>query len=171
VVAGGTVARRSTAVFVYPSLEVVVEPLGPFAAGLSGVSGFEPVLVWDHVKGRVADYLAAYGRPEQIAAWRDGQPYVASWPRTRPAGSVRRIIPTGDNTHEVAQRAAPDARVVYVDNDRYRSGCSHASKGWSARVSRHWPPWSPRPGGCGRGDQGLAQRMAGLMKWFRGALL
>ena len=29
-------------------------------------------------------------------------------------------IPTGDNTHEVAQRAAPDARVVYVDNDRDR---------------------------------------------------
>ena len=26
-------------------------------------------------------------------------------------------IPTGDNTHEVAQREAPDARVVYVDND------------------------------------------------------
>ena len=26
-------------------------------------------------------------------------------------------IPAGGNTHEVAQRAAPDARVVYVDND------------------------------------------------------
>ena len=26
-------------------------------------------------------------------------------------------IPTADNTHEVAQRAAPAARVVYVDND------------------------------------------------------
>ncbi len=26
-------------------------------------------------------------------------------------------IPTGDNTHEVAQRAAPDSRVLYVDND------------------------------------------------------
>jgi hypothetical protein len=26
-------------------------------------------------------------------------------------------IPTGDNTHEVAQRAAPAARVVYVDSD------------------------------------------------------
>ena len=26
-------------------------------------------------------------------------------------------IPTGDNTHEVAQREAPDSRVVYVDND------------------------------------------------------
>jgi flavonol synthase len=74
VVAGGTVTRRSTAVFVYPALDTVVQPLGPFAAGSSG---FEPVLVWDHVKDRVADYLAAYGRPEQIAAWRDGTPYVA----------------------------------------------------------------------------------------------
>ena len=26
-------------------------------------------------------------------------------------------IPTANNTHEVAQRAAPSARVVYVDND------------------------------------------------------
>ncbi|HYB18529.1 MAG TPA: 2OG-Fe(II) oxygenase family protein [Streptosporangiaceae bacterium] len=73
VVAGGTVTRRSTAVFVYPSLEVVVEPFGPFAAD----SGLEPVLVWDHVKDRVAGYLETYGRPEQIAAWRDGRPYVA----------------------------------------------------------------------------------------------
>jgi flavonol synthase len=73
VLAGGTVTRRSTAVFVYPALETVVEPLGPFAAG----SGLPPVLVWDHVKDRVADYLAEYGRPEQVAAWRDGTPYVA----------------------------------------------------------------------------------------------
>jgi flavonol synthase len=73
VVAGGTVTRRSTAVFVYPSLDTVVEPLGPFAAG----SDLGPVLVWDHVKDRVADYLTEYGRPEQVAAWRDGRPYVA----------------------------------------------------------------------------------------------
>ncbi|WP_141968359.1 SAM-dependent methyltransferase [Actinomadura hallensis] len=26
-------------------------------------------------------------------------------------------LPTVDNTHEIAQRVAPDARVVYVDND------------------------------------------------------
>ncbi|MGK5532488.1 SAM-dependent methyltransferase [Streptomyces sp. URMC 129] len=26
-------------------------------------------------------------------------------------------LPTADNTHEIAQRVAPDARVVYVDND------------------------------------------------------
>jgi isopenicillin N synthase-like dioxygenase len=61
VVAGGTVTRRSTAVFVYPALETVIDG----------------VRVWDHVKDRVADYLAEYGRPEQIAAWRDGRPYVA----------------------------------------------------------------------------------------------
>jgi isopenicillin N synthase-like dioxygenase len=73
VVAGGTVTRRSTAVFVYPALETVVEPLAPFAAD----SDLGRVLVWDHVKDRVADYLAAYGRPDQIAAWRDGTPYVA----------------------------------------------------------------------------------------------
>ena len=79
VVAGGTVTRRSTAVFVYPALDTVVAPLAPFPAGsgaeLVGAAG--PVRVWDHVKDRVADYLAEYGRPEQIAAWRDGQPYVA----------------------------------------------------------------------------------------------
>jgi isopenicillin N synthase-like dioxygenase len=73
VVAGGMVTRRSTAVFVYPDLSVVVRPLPGFAAG----SGCEAVLVWDHVKDRVANYLAEYGRPEQIAAWHDGQPYVA----------------------------------------------------------------------------------------------
>jgi S-adenosyl methyltransferase len=26
-------------------------------------------------------------------------------------------IPTASNTHEVARRAAPDSRIVYVDND------------------------------------------------------
>ena len=35
-------------------------------------------------------------------------------------------IPTANNTHEVAQSVAPAARVVYVDNSRYKSGCAHA---------------------------------------------
>lgn len=60
VVAGGTVTRRSMAVFVYPALETVIDG----------------VRVWDHVKNRVPDYLAEYGRPDQIAAWREGRPYV-----------------------------------------------------------------------------------------------
>jgi S-adenosyl methyltransferase len=34
-------------------------------------------------------------------------------------------IPASGNTHEVAQQVAPEARVVYVDNDRCKSGCAH----------------------------------------------
>lgn len=75
VVAGGTVTRRSTAVFYYPGLDTVVEPLAPFI-GAEG-SRFGPVLLWDHVKGRVEDYLQEFGRPEQVAAWQEGRPYVA----------------------------------------------------------------------------------------------
>ena len=35
-------------------------------------------------------------------------------------------IPSANNTHEVAQKVAPESRVVYVDNDRCKSGCAHA---------------------------------------------
>jgi hypothetical protein len=35
-------------------------------------------------------------------------------------------LPTANNTHQVAQRAAPESRIVYVDNDRCKSGCAHA---------------------------------------------
>jgi S-adenosyl methyltransferase len=38
-------------------------------------------------------------------------------------------LPTASNTHEVAQRAAPHSRIVYVDNDRCKSGCAHAMLG------------------------------------------
>ena len=94
VAAGGAVTRRSSAVFVYPALETVVGPLAPFAAD----SRSEPVRVWDHVKDRVADYLAEYGRPEQVTAWRDGKPYVAelaenSAGRLPAARSVRITVP------------------------------------------------------------------------------
>ncbi|MGD0557740.1 MAG: SAM-dependent methyltransferase [Streptosporangiaceae bacterium] len=35
-------------------------------------------------------------------------------------------LPTADNTHEVAQRAAPQARIVYVDNDPIVLAHAHA---------------------------------------------
>jgi len=35
-------------------------------------------------------------------------------------------LPAPDNTHEIAQQIAPECRVVYVDNDRCKSGCAHA---------------------------------------------
>jgi isopenicillin N synthase-like dioxygenase len=76
VIAGGTDTRRSTAVFCYPSLDTVVAPLAPFAGPDGG--GDQGVKIWDHVSRRVEDYLEEFGRPEQIEAWRDGRPYVAS---------------------------------------------------------------------------------------------
>ncbi|GAA1880870.1 hypothetical protein GCM10009687_56360 [Asanoa iriomotensis] len=57
-------------------------------------------------------------------------------------------LPTADNTHEVAQRIAPEARIVYVDNDRYLSGSMHtwlgllkgATRGTrrGVRAGQHW---------------------------------
>ena len=75
VIAGGTDTRHSTAVFCYPSLDTVVAPLAPFAGPESADE--EGVLVWDHVKRRVEDYLEEFGRPDQVTAWREGKAYVA----------------------------------------------------------------------------------------------
>ncbi|WP_217551745.1 2-oxoglutarate and iron-dependent oxygenase domain-containing protein [Streptomyces sp. GbtcB6] len=75
VVAGGSVTRRSSAVFVHPSLDTVVEPLPAFAD--PDGSDFEPVSVWERASGNVEEYLRVFGRPEQLAAWRENRPYVA----------------------------------------------------------------------------------------------
>ncbi|MER7009393.1 2-oxoglutarate and iron-dependent oxygenase domain-containing protein [Dactylosporangium sp. NPDC000555] len=76
VVAGGTVTRRSTAVFVYPSLDTVVEPLDVFVG--DGEPEFDAYHVGRAAVGSVEDYLQVFGRPEQVAAWREGRPYVAA---------------------------------------------------------------------------------------------
>ncbi|GAA0965580.1 hypothetical protein GCM10009555_005380 [Acrocarpospora macrocephala] len=75
VVAGGTVTRRSTGVFWHPSLDTVIEPLAPFV-GDDGTD-YELALLWDKAKNQVEDYLQVFGRPDQVAAWREGRPYVA----------------------------------------------------------------------------------------------
>jgi S-adenosyl methyltransferase len=36
-------------------------------------------------------------------------------------------LPTRPSVHEVARSVQPDARVLYVDNDRFKSGCAHAA--------------------------------------------
>jgi S-adenosyl methyltransferase len=37
-------------------------------------------------------------------------------------------LPAAQNTHQIAQAVNPEARVVYVDNDRCKSGCAHVVK-------------------------------------------
>jgi S-adenosyl methyltransferase len=44
-------------------------------------------------------------------------------------------LPTADNTHQVAQRVAPESRIVYVDNDplvlaHARPSCSTSASRW-----------------------------------------
>jgi O-methyltransferase involved in polyketide biosynthesis len=43
--------------------------------------------------------------------------YLAGEERIRQFLDIGTGLPTVDNTHEVAQRVAPDSRIVYVDND------------------------------------------------------
>jgi hypothetical protein len=43
--------------------------------------------------------------------------YLAGQAQVRQFLDIGTGLPTADNTHEVAQRVAPDAKVVYVDND------------------------------------------------------
>jgi O-methyltransferase involved in polyketide biosynthesis len=43
--------------------------------------------------------------------------YLAGEAQIRQFLDIGTGLPTADNTHEVAQRLAPDARIVYVDND------------------------------------------------------
>ena len=76
VVAGGTVTRRSTAVFYYPGLDQVLEPLPQFTEP-GEETDFEPVTTWELVKDSVENYLKVFGRPQQVAAWFEGKRYVA----------------------------------------------------------------------------------------------
>ena len=52
-------------------------------------------------------------------------------------------IPTADNTHEVAQRVAPDSRIVYVDNDPIvllaRQGAADQRPAGRVRLPRRRP--------------------------------
>jgi hypothetical protein len=42
-------------------------------------------------------------------------------------------LPAPGNTHEVAQAIAPQSKIVYVDNDRCKLGCSHAR--WAGQAT------------------------------------
>jgi hypothetical protein len=52
--------------------------------------------------------------------------YLAAEAGIRQFLDVGTGLPTVDNTHEVAQRVAPDARIVYIDNDPLVLAHAHA---------------------------------------------
>ena len=71
VTAGGTVTRRSSAVFVFPSLDTVVALLPEFT-GEDGPE-YDPLDVGAEAQRSVEEYLKVFGRP-------------GSWPRGAKAG-------------------------------------------------------------------------------------
>ncbi|QXJ24621.1 SAM-dependent methyltransferase [Actinomadura graeca] len=88
--------------------------------------------IWNYLLGGKDNYPADRTAAEQYAAAyppirdlaRQGRSflqrvvrYLAAEAGVRQFLDVGAGLPTADNTHEVAQRAAPDSRVVYVDND------------------------------------------------------
>src|SRR5882724_1721656 len=73
---------------------------------------------------RLAGDEAIQALPDMVASVRNTRAFLGRSVRylSREAG-IRQFldigtgIPTASNTHEVAQEAAPEARIVYVDND------------------------------------------------------
>ena len=51
--------------------------------------------------------------------------YLASQQGVRQFIDIGPGLPAPGNTHDVAQAIAPDSKIVYVDSDRYKSGCAH----------------------------------------------
>lgn len=71
--------------------------------------------VGDHVAG-MFPVIAQVARADRAFLGRAVQ-YLAGEAGIRQFLDIGTGLPTSQNTHEVAQRLAPDARVVYVDND------------------------------------------------------
>jgi hypothetical protein len=42
-------------------------------------------------------------------------------------------LPTNENTHQIAQSIAAESKIVYVDNDRCKSGCAHVR--WAGQAA------------------------------------
>jgi S-adenosyl methyltransferase len=88
--------------------------------------------IWNYWLGGKDNYQVDREAGDQFSALYPDIEYVARVSRHFLARAVRNLaaeegirqfldigtgLPTVDNTHEIAQRVAPDARIVYVDND------------------------------------------------------
>jgi hypothetical protein len=65
--------------------------------------------------------------------------YLAAEAGIRQFLDVGAGLPSADNVHEVAQRAAPESRVVYMDNDRCKSACARPTIQQSAAPQTYHP--------------------------------
>jgi hypothetical protein len=104
----------------------------------TGVPAFDPSVpsparVWNYWVGGKDNYASDRAVAERMLAALPSLPLVAKLTRrflirvvhdlateygVRQFLDIGSGLPTADNTHEVAQRAAPSSRIVYVDNDQ-----------------------------------------------------
>jgi hypothetical protein len=118
------------------------------AEGIAGLdtSVAHPARVYDYWLGGTDNFAVGREAADRVLAAAPGLRYRVRANRAFLGRAIRYLaaeaglrqfldigtgIPAAGNTHEVAQRVAPDARVVYVDNDRCKSGCAHAR--WTVR--------------------------------------
>ncbi len=91
-----------------------------------------PARIWDYWLGGKDHFEADREAADKVIEVLPTMPLLARLARRQQIETVRLLagrhgirqfldigtgLPTADNTHEVAQRAAPEARIVYVDND------------------------------------------------------
>jgi hypothetical protein len=90
-----------------------------------------PARIWNYWVGGKDHFDADRALAEQFGQVVPKMPLIARLTRQFLADTVGQLVadgirqfldigtglPTADNTHEVAQRAAPESRIVYVDND------------------------------------------------------
>jgi trans-aconitate methyltransferase len=91
-----------------------------------------PARIWNYWLGGKDNFAADREAGERVIAGLPNMQKTARWTRRYLVDVVNQMVtvygvrqfldigsglPTADNTHEIAQRAAPEARIVYVDND------------------------------------------------------
>jgi S-adenosyl methyltransferase len=91
-----------------------------------------PARIWNYWLGGKDHFEADRQAAEKVIEVLPTMPLLARLARRQQIDTVRLLagrygirqfldigtgLPTADNTHEIAQRTAPEARIVYVDND------------------------------------------------------
>jgi O-methyltransferase involved in polyketide biosynthesis len=112
-------------------------PEGAAGQGAGALPGLDttvanPARVWNYWVGGKDNFAADRRVGQQVLELLPVMPMIARYARRFLSDTVHRLsaeqgirqfldigtgLPTADNTHEVAQRADPGARIVYVDND------------------------------------------------------
>jgi hypothetical protein len=112
-------------------------PQDPAVGGRSRLPSFDasvpnPARMWNYWLGGKDNFAADREAAQQVLAVMPSMPAIARAARLFLTDAVHQLaadhgirqfldigtgLPTADNTHDVAQRAAPQSRIVYADHD------------------------------------------------------